>query len=107
MTTYNPLRFASTYENEGGCEIWEFLTNRDNIIRMETACYLSRPAAEPLSPYLIERFGNRIAEDRIKQMTGHMIRQILEGRGYQVDRGNVRISRDGNIFTSATRYIAA
>ncbi len=59
---------------------------------------------EPLSPYLLSRFGDQIREDRIKQMTGHMIRQVLESRGYRVDWTNVRINREGNIFTSATRY---
>jgi hypothetical protein len=34
-----------------------------------------------------------------------MIRQIVEPRGYQIDRQNVRIPPDrGNMFTSATRY---
>jgi hypothetical protein len=71
---------------------------------METATYLSRPAAEPLSPYLVKNFGESVKADRTKQMIGHMIRQIMESRGYQVDRGNVRITTPDNMFTSATRY---
>lgn len=106
MNVYEPSRFASTYETQNGIEIWSFLNQPENIVRMETATYLARPAAEALSPQLVERFGESIAEDRIKQMTGHMIRQILESRGYRVDRSNVRINRDGNIFSSATRYVA-
>jgi len=104
MPVYNPGRFASTYEAGVGRQIWLFLNQSDNIIRMETASYLSRPAAEPLSPGLYEEFGDPVKVDRIKQMTGHMIRQILENRGYQLDQSGVRINRPGNIFASATRY---
>ena len=73
---------------------------------METATYLSRPAAEPLSPILFSNLATRSDKDRVDKITGHMIRQVLEDRGYRVDRSNVRISRDGNIFTGATRYTA-
>jgi hypothetical protein len=107
MKAYEPGRFSSTFQSGGGGEIWAFLNRSDNIVRMETATYLSRPAAEPLSPLLLEQFGDRIAEDRMKQMVGHMIRQILEHRGYRLDRSNVRITSKGNIFTSATRYTVA
>ena len=107
MSQYKPGRFASTYDANGGSELWSFLNEPENVVRMETATSLSRPAAESLSPYLFSKFGDRIKEDRIKQMTGHMIRQVLENRGYRVDRNNVRITRAGNIFSSATRYAAS
>jgi len=74
-------------------------------IRMETATFLERPAAEPLSPGLLAAFGDEVRRDRIKQCIGNMIRQIIEPRGYRIDRQNVRIPADrGNMFTSATRY---
>ena len=107
MLKYEPSRFVSTYEKENGRELWKFLNEPENVIRMETATYLSRPAVEPLSPFLLSGFGDRIREDRMKQMTGHMVRQVLESRGYRVDRNNVRITRNGNIFTSATRYMVS
>ena len=101
---YNPDRFSSTYETEQGAEIWEFLNSRENVVRMETATYLFRPAVEPLSPMLFDRFGAHVKIDRIKQMIGHMVRQIMEARGYRIDRNDVRITRENNIFTRATRY---
>jgi hypothetical protein len=107
MKAYEPGRFISTYESGNGRKIWAFLNEPENVARMETATYLSRPAAEPLSPHLFSKFGASVKEDRIKQMIGHMIRQILESRNYRVDRGNVRITTDGNIFSSATRYTLA
>ncbi|WP_417480940.1 hypothetical protein [Maricaulis sp.] len=105
-TDYKPNRFSSTFDNDGGKDIWAFLNQPDNIIRMETATYLVRTAAEPLSPFLLSRFGDDIRAPRLKQMIGHMIRQIMESRGYHVDRNNVRITTTDNMFTSATRYMA-
>lgn len=104
MLVYQAARFSSTFEEQNGSKIWSFLNRTENIIRMETATYLERPAAEALSPHLLHEFGPSIKEHRLKQMVGHMVRQVLEHRGYRVDRNNVRITREGNIFASATRY---
>ncbi len=101
---YDAGRYITTFANEGGKEIWEFLVDPKNLIRMETATYLSRPAIEPLSPFLLERFGERAKQDRIKQMMGHMVRQIMENRGYVLKQGNVKISSANNIFSRASRY---
>ncbi|GHA62949.1 hypothetical protein GCM10008927_30410 [Amylibacter ulvae] len=101
---YDAGRFSTTFVNEGGKEIWDFLVRPENIIRMETATYLSRPAIEPLSPFLIERFGDRARQDRLKQMMGHMVRQIMESRGCVLQQGNVKISSANSIFSRASRY---
>ena len=101
---YNPDRFRSTFETENGDEIWAFLNEHDNILRMETATYLSRPALEPLSPELLKKFGDAITEDRTKQMVGHMTRQIMERLGYRLDQNGVRITGEGNMFSRASRY---
>lgn len=107
MTAYEPGRFSSTYESGKGADIWTFLNSPETVIRMETATYLSRPAVEPLSPILLDRFGEIVREDRMKQMIGHMARQVMEAHGYVVDRSNVRTSSPGNMFGSATRYKSA
>ncbi len=104
MINYNAGRYSTTFANEGGKEIWEFLVNPENLIRMETATYLSRPAIEPLSPFLLERFGDLAKQDRMKQMMGHMVRQIMESRGYVLQQGNVKISSANSIFSRASRY---
>lgn len=101
---YDAGRYSTTFANEGGKEIWEFLVDPENVIRMETAAYLSRPAIEPLSPFLLRRFGDHARKDRIKQMMGHMVRQLMEGRGYVLQQGNVKISSANNIFSRASRY---
>ena len=103
---YNAGRYSTTFANERGKEIWELLIDPENIIRMETASYLSRPAIEPLSPVLFERFGEHARQDRIKQMMGHMVRQIMENRGYVLQQSNVKINSANNIFSRASRYTA-
>ena len=102
---YVPGHFAGPYNSNNGAAIWNFLNEHDNIIRMETATYLSRPAAEPMSPFLLKKFGPDIAADQVKKMIGHMIRQIMEAHDYAFDRSGVRITREGNMFTSAARYV--
>ncbi len=47
---YDPEHFSSTYEKERGPELWEFLNTPDNVIRMETAIYLSRPGEQTCPP---------------------------------------------------------
>jgi hypothetical protein len=75
----------------------------DNAVRMETATYLDRAAVEPLAPGLLRMFGPEIAEDRLKQMIGHMARQIMEALGFELDRSGLRITRQ-SMFTTAARY---
>lgn len=102
--TFNAGTFRELANSQLGLALWQFLNEHDNLLRMETATYLERPAIEPLSPGLLARFGEEVRADRIKQMIGRMGRQILEPRGYRIDQQNVRISTPTNMFTSGTRY---
>ncbi len=104
---YRPDKFANTFKNEAGQALWDFLNEPDNVLRMVTASYLGRPAVEPLSPALLQRFGPSIKRVRLKQMIGHMVRQVLEARGYRLDRSTVKITRVGNMFASGSRYVRA
>lgn len=102
---YRPDRFASTYQAEDGAALWAFLNRDINVTRMQTASYLARPAIEPVAPFLLDAFDARITQLRVKQMIGHMVRQIMEKRGYRLQQSNVRITRRGNIFSSGSRYV--
>ena len=99
---FDPGTFKGEFQSRLGQAVWAYLNEQDNLVRMETASYLGRPAVEPLSPGLLQRFGPEVREDRIKQLIGRMARQILERRGYRIDRQNVRMKN--NMFTSGTRY---
>ena len=107
--TYRELKFdPGTYSDLAGTpdgrKMWEFLQGREIWIRMETATYLGRPALEAIQPQLLHAFPDVIREDRWKQMVGRMVRQVMEFRGYQLDRNGVRLKRN-ELFMSASRYI--
>ena len=101
---YRPDNFEQLYREQGGKALWDYLREHDTLLRLETASYLGRPAVEAISPGLRERFGGAIAQHRIKRMIGHMVRQIMEARGYTLDRSGVTIRRHGNVFYSGSRY---
>ncbi len=103
MSAYDPGVFSKRYESSVGLDLWIFLNEADNIIRMETATALGRPAVEGLEEPLLDRFGADVLEKRTKQMIGHMVRQIMEGNGYAIDVQNVKVT-NGAPFSRATRY---
>jgi hypothetical protein len=103
MQKYTPAHFADLADTERGRKLWRFLNRDDNVLRMQTASDLRRPALEPLGALLVKEFDDTIREDRWKQMLGHMTRQILEASGYRLDQQGVRL-RDNPLFTSASRY---
>jgi hypothetical protein len=104
MISYTPHHFSDLFKTKLGGDIWKFLTERDNIIRMETASKLGHPAVEAIGNEMITVFGKKLVmEDRVKQMTGHMIRQILEDLGFVIHQQRVRC-RKQDLFTSGTRY---
>src|SRR6516225_1739493 len=74
--------------------LWAFLTRPDNIVRMETTVSLERAAVEPLSDPLIAEFGIEIDQREVKQVIGHMVKQIMESLGYETER-KLRITRAG------------
>lgn len=75
--------------------LWVFLNEDETRIRMCTASDLGRPAVEAIEEQLLERFGAKVLEDRVKQMIGHMTRQAMEQDGYVVDAQNVKITGGG------------
>jgi hypothetical protein len=100
---YEPQNFSDLYATPLGPALWDFLHQSDNVIRMETASLLGKPAVEPLSTRLLEEFGSEIAQDRTKQMIGHMVRQTMESLGYIIEQQGVRIVRN-RVFSTGTRY---
>jgi len=100
---YHPGRFSDLADSSLGKRIWDFLIDHDNLVRMDTASELRRPAVEALATRLVERFGDEIRQRRIKQMIGHMARQIMEGRGFVLSAQGVKV-RTGDLFTTASRY---
>ena len=83
--------------------LWRFIQRPDNIIRMETAVQLGRAPVEALSAILVTEFGTGVANDRVKQLIGHLIRHVMEACGYSIERKSLRITRTC-LFASGARY---
>ncbi|MDD3311516.1 hypothetical protein [Pseudodesulfovibrio sp.] len=101
---YQAWKFADIAGTPLGKRLWAFLCDRENVIRMETAVDLGKPAAEAVARVLVESFGDDVRPDRVKQMIGHMIRQIMEANGFQLDSQNIPVRQDRRLFTKASRY---
>ena len=102
MYAYNPDKFASLYASDLGQRVWSFLTAPENVARLETASQLNKPAVEGLEEELLEEFREDILADRVKQMVGHMVRQILEQRDWVLDQSDVKVQSVP--FSKAARY---
>ncbi|WP_102959710.1 hypothetical protein [Mangrovicella endophytica] len=102
MFAYSPEKFASLYASELGQRIWAFVTLPENVARLETASQLSKPAVEGIEEQLLAEFREDILADRVKQMVGHMVRQILEQQGWVLDQADVKVQSVP--FSKAARY---
>ncbi|MBI9031440.1 hypothetical protein JEZ13_05515 [bacterium] len=106
---YDAWKFAQLAETDFGTKLWEFLNEQDTFIRMETATRLYRPAVEGIAKELLIRFKDDFASLeasdylRIKQMIGHMTKQVMARHGYHVYMKNVRVITS-NLFSKGTRY---
>lgn len=102
MLGYSPEKFASLYASELGQRLWAFLTQPQNVARLETASELGKPAVEGIGEQLLAEFREEVLADRVKQMVGHMVRQILEQQGWVLDQADVKVQSVP--FSKAARY---
>lgn len=98
-------RFADLAETAFGRRLWDHLTARESVIRMETAVLLGRAPVEALGPGLVHDFGETIRDNRVKQLVGVMVKQIMLSLGYVFVRTGHRITRPG-LFTTGALYRA-
>lgn len=96
--------------------LWDFLSSRENIIRIITATEIGRPAAEAMSYRLAAFYAWRPMDFTqlvlYKQIIGYMIKIIMEMFGYAVEQKRVKTSshfnpetqKDLRYFTTASRY---
>ena len=102
MFAYNPEKFASLYSSALGQRLWAFLTQPESVARLETASELRKPAVEGIEEQLLEEFGESVLANRVKQMVGHMVRQIMQQRDWVLDQSDVKVQSVP--FSKATRY---
>lgn len=103
MRAYDSGVFSNLYVTEIGSALWTYLNSPEAVAMMKAAAALDRPAVEALEEPLMERFGPRIMERRVKQMCGHMVRQVMEAEGYRVGVQNTKIT-NGAPFSRGTKY---
>lgn len=110
--TYKPSpTFVQLSQESTAVALWEFLCLGDNLIRAETATFLRKPALEALGPVLFESFDvfkeektDKSTFDKYKQLAGNMVRQIMEAKGYQLEKTGVQVVNK-TIFKTAARYV--
>ncbi|MEM6617930.1 MAG: hypothetical protein AAF631_01345 [Pseudomonadota bacterium] len=106
MLTYRPDRFKDIAETQIATDIWHWLQEPPQVLIMVTACRLRRPPVEAIGHPLAEVFPAARYQLRIRQMVGHMIRQIMIDRGLRPVRSNVRILTDDTIFRRGSTFSA-
>lgn len=99
---YEAGTFQALANTKLGKALWDFLNEDKTVVRMETATDLGDPAVAGIEEQLLERFGVEIVDGRVKQMIGHMARQVMEAEGYEIVKQNVTIGSAP--FSKGTRY---
>lgn len=103
MKNFDAGNFTEIATSDIGNELWDFLNSDLVVACLETTTYLQRPAIEGIQPLLLSRFGPDVWTDRLKQVVGKMVRQIMEQRGYHLEKTGVKI-RVRDLFSIGTRY---
>tara|TARA_B100000674_G_scaffold491833_1_gene510616 strand:+ start:780 stop:1151 length:372 start_codon:yes stop_codon:yes gene_type:complete len=102
---YEAGQFADVFGRDPQAHsVWEFLNERDNVLRMQTASELGRPAVEALAARLKKQFSPWIETPRIKRMVGHMTLQVMEANGFKFHKKGARV-RVGGLFQRASLYV--
>jgi hypothetical protein len=100
---YQAENFSGLFRASFAPDLWHYLQRPETILAMEVATKLRKPAVEAIGDDMIRQFGTVVQQKRVKQMIGHMIRQIMESRGYILDAQRVPCRFD-KLFSSGTRY---
>src|SRR5271155_3682537 len=99
---YVGSRFSADASTDLGRSIFAFLASDSSADAMEVASDLGSPAVAGIEERLLKEFGDKVLPDRVKQMIGHMVRQIMEHEGFVVDQNDVKM---GSVpFSKGTRY---
>ena len=104
MPAYRPDKFLTSFEKLDGAAAWKFLHQKDTLITLQTAVILRRPGVEAIAPALKAAFPNHARKLKFRQMIGHMIRQIMEAKGFTLKRANVRIGHRNALFQYGSVY---
>lgn len=102
LPPYAPGTFSQLFGEPRGQRLWSKLNTAEYLYCLETATALHQPAVKGIEEPLLRDFGQDVIEERFKQMIGHMVRQVMEHHGYEIDQKKVKI--DSIPFYAGTRY---
>lgn len=113
---FNSKQFPDIYPGDKGLKIWDFLNERDTVVRMQAVSDIGKPALLAIEKKLISDFGiiekenqkqisseEKLKNDNLKRMIGSMVKQVLEQNGYVwVKSSKVTNSK---LFSTAALYV--
>ena len=99
---YDAGTFQALADTSLGRRLWKFLNKQLTIACMEVATDLGKPAVTGIEEKLLDSFRKDVVDGRVKQMIGHMVRQVMESNGYRIEQRNVTIG--SALFSKGTRY---
>lgn len=102
FANYDPGRLGLGGGGQFARQAWAFLNKPDIMQGMTSATELGHPAVAGIREALVARFGDRMLIERNRQRIGHMVRQIMERGGYEIDQHNVKVNLFP--FSKAARY---
>lgn len=100
--------FDSSYFGDAGRtkladQLWRFLNSEDSVIRLIVASELRHVALDGVVLALEKKFGAVLKENRVRQMVGAMVKQVLAPHGWNVAEKSIKV-RFGEYFSVAARY---
>ena len=112
----NSKQLPDIYPGDKGLKIWDFLNERDTVVRMQAVSDIGKPALLAIEKKLISDFGiiekenqkqisseEKLKNDNLKRMIGSMVKQVLEQNGYVwVKSSKVTNSK---LFSTAALYV--
>ncbi|MBT9547122.1 MAG: hypothetical protein IV090_17150 [Candidatus Sericytochromatia bacterium] len=108
---YRPGRHKERFESPFGQQLWAFLIEPQTLHTLVITSRLRHPAVEGIDEDLRLRFEKELApldqtdKDNYKRMIGHMIRQIMDNLGYELDSQHLKTRSPNNkLFSSGSRY---
>ncbi len=88
-------------------ELWSFLNGPTIVAKMKAVSqpefHRRRPAAEAIAEDLYGAYRADVKRDDVKQLIGRLIKQVMEGEGYEIAERGVRC-RPNPVFSTASSY---
>ena len=101
-TEYQSGPFRSLAATKLGKDLWGFINEDENVGHMERAADKGHCAVVGIEELLSKRFEKRMPDERVQHMIEHMVDQVMEDKGYEIERQNVTVG--SSIFSSGTLY---